>query len=73
MNNFECRKNAVHVSRDAGYSKIESIFPENRRKAKNMMDGSNVVTRIDILNELYSKMGVIVHPERMTNWYAFTD
>ena len=73
MNNSDCRRNPVHVSRDAGYSKIDSISPEKRRKAKEMMDGPNTVTRIDTLNKLYSKRGVIVHPERMTNWYAFTD
>ena len=73
MNDWECRKDPVYVSCDAGYSKIESISPENRRKAKEMMDDPNTVTRIDTLNKLYSKMGVIVHPERMTNWYAFTD
>lgn len=73
MNDWECRKDQVYVSRDAGYSKIESISPENRRRAKEMMDDPNTVTRIDTLNKLYSKMGVIVHPERMTNWYAFTD
>lgn len=73
MNDFDCRKNPVHVSRDAGYSKIESISPENRRKAREMMDNPNAVTRIDTLNKLYSGMGVIVHPNRMTNWYAFTD
>ena len=73
MNNFDCRKNPVYVSWDEGYSKIESISPENRRKAREMGDGLNVLTRIDILNKLYSKMEVIVHSERMTNWYAFTD
>lgn len=62
MNDWECRKDSVYVSRDAGYSKIESISPENRRKAKEMMDDPNTVTRIDTLNKLYSKMGVIVHP-----------
>ena len=73
MNDWECRKDPVYVSRDAGYSKIESISPENRRKSKEMMDDPNTITRIDTLNKLYSKMGVIVHPDRMTNWYAFTD
>ena len=73
MDDFDCRRNPVYVSRDAGYSKIESISPENRRKAKEMINNPNKVTHIDTLNKLYSKMGVIVHPERMTNWYAFTD
>lgn len=73
MNDWECRRNPVRVSRDAGYSKIESISPENRKKSKEMMDNPNTVTRIDTLNKMYSKMGITVHPERMTNWYAFTD
>lgn len=73
MNNSDCRKNPVYVSRDAGYSKVESISSENRRKAREMINQPDVVTRIDILNKLYSKMGVIVHPDRMTNWYAVTE
>ena len=60
MNVLDCRKNPVHVSRDANYSKSESISPENRRKAREMTNDPNVVTRIDTLNKLCSKMGVIV-------------
>ena len=73
MTDWDCRKNPVYVSRDAGYSKIKSIFPENRKKAKEMKDNGDAISRIDVLTELYSKMRVIVHPERMINWYAFTD
>ena len=56
MNNSDCRKNPVYVSRDAGYSKVESISSENRRKAREMINQPDGVTRIDILNKLYSKM-----------------
>ena len=73
MNNSDCRKNPVYVSRDAGYSKVESISSEKRRKSRQMINQPDDVTRIDILNKLYSKMGVIVHTKRMSNWYAFTD
>ena len=73
MTDFDYRGIPVHVSRDAGYSKIDSISPEKRNEAIEKKNNSNVKTRIDVLDELFSKMGVIVHPERMTNWYAFTD
>lgn len=72
MDDYDCRRNPVYVSRDAGYSKIESISLENRKKSKEMIDNPNTVTRIDALNKLYSKMGVIVHSERMSNWYVYT-
>jgi hypothetical protein len=71
MTDLECRRNPVHVSRDAGYSKVKSISPQNRRKAKERMDCPDVVTGNYKLKELYEKIGIIVHPERMTNWYPY--
>ena len=71
MNDWECRRNPVHVSRDAGYSKIESISPENRRKAKDKMDNPDIVSGNYKLKELFADMGIVVHPERMTNWYPY--
>ena len=71
MNEVDCRRNPVYVSRDAGYSKLESISPENRKKARERLNNRDIVTRIELLSELYSKMGVIANPERMTNWYPY--
>lgn len=71
MNDWECRKDSVYVSRDAGYSKIESISPENRRKAKDKMDNPDIVSGNYKLKELFADMGIVVHPERMTNWYPY--
>ena len=71
MNDWECRKDSVYVSRDAGYSKIESISPENRRKAKDKMDNPDIVSGNYKLKELFADMGIVVHPERMTNWYHY--
>lgn len=71
MTNWDCRRNPVHVSRDAGYSKIESISPENRQKAKERMDNPDIVSGNYKLKELFADMGVVVHPERMTNWYPY--
>lgn len=71
MNDVDCRINPVYVSRDAGYSKLESISPENRKKARERLNNRDIVTRIELLSELYSKMGVIAYPEKMTNWYPY--
>lgn len=71
MVNLDCRRNPVYVSRDAGYSKIESISPENRRKAKDKMDNPDIVSGNYKLKELFADIGVVVHPERMTNWYPY--
>lgn len=71
MDDLNCRKNPIHVSRDAGYKKFESISPVNRKEAEERLDNSDIVTRIELLEELYSEVGVIVYPKRMTNWYAF--
>lgn len=73
MSDLNCRKNPIRVSRDAGYNKLESISPEHRKKIREKFNNGDIVSRIDLLEELYSKVGVIVNPKKMTNWYAFTD
>lgn len=73
MNDLNCRKNPIRVTRDAGYNKAESISSENLKRIREKRNNGEIMSRIDLLNELYSKMGIVVHPERMTNWYAFTD
>lgn len=37
-----------------------------------MLENNEIISRIDLLNELYSKSDVSVYPERMSNWYAYT-
>jgi hypothetical protein len=73
MNDLKCKRNPIRVSRDAGYNKMESISPENLKKVRQKRNNGDIMSRIDLLDELYSKMGIIVRPDRMTNWYAFTD
>lgn len=34
MDDSDCRRNPDYVSRDAGYSKIKLISPENRKEAR---------------------------------------
>ena len=34
MDDSDCRRNPVYVSRDAVYSKIKLISPENRKEAR---------------------------------------
>lgn len=71
MNDFDCRKNPVYISRDAGYSKIKSISPENRKKAREKMNNPDILAGNCKLKELYKKIGVIMYPEKMTNWYPY--
>ena len=73
MNDSDCRKNPIRVVRDAGYNKAKSISPEYLEKIREKRKNGEIKSRIEVLDELYSKLGVVVHPERMTNWYAFTD
>lgn len=72
MSDWDCKKNSIYVTRDAGYNKIQSISSKSIKNNKKL-DNHEIISRIDLLKELYSKLGVCVHPERMTNWYAYTD
>lgn len=62
----------VIVSRDAGYSKIELISPENIRKSQERIDNPNVVTGGYKLKELLEEAGIVVNPEALTFWYKHT-
>ena len=63
----------TQVTRDAGFSKLESISPENQRKIKERIKNPNIVTGKYKLKELFAKRGIVVIPERMTMWYRFTE
>ena len=52
---------------------LEMFSPENRRKARERVLDLNIVTGKYKLKELLGEMGIIVHPERMTNWYQFNE
>lgn len=73
MGNYDERGEPTRVTRDAGISKRELISPENRNKARERALDPNVVTGKYKLKELLGEMGIIVHPERMTNWYAYNN
>jgi hypothetical protein len=73
MNKYEGMGEPVRVVRDAGYSKIESISPENRKKALERVNDPNIVTGNYKLKELYEKIGITVNPDKMTNWYVYGD
>ena len=73
MNKYEGLGKPTRVTRDAGVSKLELISPENREKARERVLDPNIVTGKYKLKELFGEMGIIVHPERMTNWYPFSD
>lgn len=73
MNDLECRKDPVYISRDAGYSKLKLISPENRKAARERVMNQDIVTGKYRLKELFGEIGIVVIPERMTMWYPFTE
>lgn len=72
MNDFHYDEEPVHVIKDNGFDKLKLISPENRRKARERMNDPNCVSGNHMLKELFAEIGIVVHPERMTNWYAYT-
>lgn len=59
----------VKVIRDAGYRKDKLLSPEYRKKARERVKDPNIVTGNYKLKELLAEVGIIVNPEKMTNWY----
>lgn len=59
------------VTRDSGYSKIDSISPERRRKSRERINDPNIIAGRYKLKELYAKIGIVVIPEKMTMWYPY--
>lgn len=70
MDKFEDVGEPVRVVRDEGYSKIESLSPEFRKKSIERINNSLYKNN---LKKLYAKMGIIVNPDKMTNWYVYGD
>lgn len=58
----------VQISRDGGYSKEKLISSENRSRAKEHMENPDIVIGNNKLKELFSEIGIVVNPEKMTNW-----
>ena len=73
MEKFQYDGEPIHVVKDNGFSMLELLSPENRKKARERMNDPDYVSEAYLLKELFGEIGIIVHPERMTNWYAFTD
>ena len=73
MNRCDGLGEPTRVTRDAGISKLELMSSENRKKARERVRNPNIATGKYKLKELFGEIGIIVHPERMTNWYPFSD
>ncbi len=71
MVDYEDMGEPVIVSRDPGYSKSELLSPENRKHVKERVDNPNIVTGNYKLKELLLEIGILVNPEKMTNWYVY--
>ena len=66
MNDWDCRKNPVYVTRDAGYKKAQFLSSENRENAKKRVLNPNIVTGKHKLKELFAKRGIVLNPDEMT-------
>lgn len=72
MTDFQYKEDPVIVSRDAGYSKIKLLSPENMKKSWERINNPNIVTGRYKLKELLEEVGIVVNPEAMTFWYKHT-
>ena len=71
MNKYDDIGEPVCIVRDGGFSKIKSISPECRKKSFERINNPNIVTGNYKLKELLAKIGIVVNPEKMTNWYRY--
>lgn len=72
MTNFQYNEEPIVICRDCGYDMVELLSPENRKKAREKVKNPNYVNSKYKLKELFAEIGIVVHPDRMTNWYAYT-
>lgn len=63
---------SVKVVRDAGYKKDMVLSPEYRKEARERIENPNILAGNYKLKELLEEFGIVVNPERMTNWYVYT-
>lgn len=71
MINYEDMGEPVVVVRDAGYKKSEFLSPEYRAKVRKRVENPNIVTGNYKLKELLSELGIVVIPEKMTDWWVY--
>lgn len=69
MSGFEYEGEPVIVSRDAGYSKVKLLSPENIEKSKRRINNPDIVTGKYKLKEIFAEVGIIVNPNAMTFWF----
>ena len=72
MSKFQYDEEPIVICRDCGYNMVELLSPENRKKARERVKNPNYVNSKYKLKELFAEIGIVVHPERMTHWYAYT-
>jgi hypothetical protein len=72
MNKVKYDENPIVIERGPSYSKIESISPSTRKKAKERLNNPNRKSSKHFLKDFFSERGVHVYPKRMTYWYKYT-
>ena len=66
-------ENIINLAEFYKVTPNEILYGERKNKDNEKEVEKAPVMVMSTANKLYSKMGVIVHPDRMTNWYAFTE
>lgn len=69
MNDFWDFGEPVTVVRDAGYSKLLTLLPKNKLKAKKRVENPNFISGKAGIKELFAEIGITIHPEAMTYLY----
>ena len=71
MNDYHYEGEPTKISRDAGYSKLESLSLENRIKSRERMNNSNIVSGDWSLKEVFAKVGITVNPDKLTHLFKY--
>lgn len=71
MTSFQYGEEPIIVSRDMGYNIVESILPENRKKARQKIKDPNYINSKYKLKEIFDDLGIIVNPEAMTYIHVY--
>ena len=71
MTKFQYDEEPIIVSRDAGYSIAKTLDPENRKKARELVENRDYVNSKCKLKEIFAEFGVIVNPNAMTYLFNY--
>lgn len=69
MIDFQDFGEPVTIVRDAGYSKLLTLLPKNKLKAKKRVENPNFISGKEGIKDIFSEVGIIINPDAMTYLY----